>query len=323
LEAILEKFRSKDGSPDCIVGLSGGRDSSYGLHLLKTEFHMTPIAYTYDWALVTDLARRNQAKVIGKLGVEQIIRAADIHAKRRYIRKNIYAWLKKPELGMIPVFMTGDKMFYYYGDRLRNETGVSLTIFCAGQQLEQMEFKVGFCGIDQDLVNNTKLYHFGFLNKLRLAGWYSKQYIRNPSYINESLVDCILAFYFSFCIKDDYLYLYRYIPWNEELISCTLKEEYDWEADMRYGNNQWRMGDGQTAFTNYIYYTIAGFSEFDNFRSNQIREGLLTREQALKLLEEDNRPRMDMLNEFGQLIGFNLEEVLMRINRIPPLYNTN
>ena len=35
---ILDKYRSKNGEPDCVVGLSGGRDSSYGLHLLKTKF---------------------------------------------------------------------------------------------------------------------------------------------------------------------------------------------------------------------------------------------------------------------------------------------
>ena len=40
---ILDKYRSKDGSPDCVVGLSGGRDSSYGLHLLKTKFRMNQL----------------------------------------------------------------------------------------------------------------------------------------------------------------------------------------------------------------------------------------------------------------------------------------
>ena len=44
----LDKFRSKNGEPDCIVGLSGGRDSSYGLHLIKKKYEMNPIAYTFD-----------------------------------------------------------------------------------------------------------------------------------------------------------------------------------------------------------------------------------------------------------------------------------
>ena len=320
LEAVLEKYRSRNGEPDCIMGFSGGRDSCYGLHVLVKEFGMHPIAYTYDWAMVTELARRNQAKVTGKLGIEHLIRAADIHTKRRYIRKNIYAWLKKPELGMVPLFMAGDKWFYYYGTQLRKETGIDLTVFAAGQQIEQMEFKVGFCGIDQDLTNNTKLYHFEWMNKMRLAMWYTWQYITNPGYINESLWDSAFAFYSSFINKDDYLYMFYYIPWDEDLIERTLRDEYDWERDERYGKNQWRMDDGHTAFIDYIYHTVAGFSEFDNFRSNQIREGLITREKALNLIEEDNRPRLRMLQDFSQLIGFNLEEVLLKINSIPKLY---
>ena len=320
LEEVLGKYRSKNGEPDCILGFSGGRDSCYALHVLKNEYGMNPIAYTYDWAMVTDLARRNQAKVTGQLGVELIIRAADIHTKRRYIRKNIYAWLKRPQLGIVPLFMAGDKMFYYYGRQLRQETGLNLTIFGAGQQFEQMEFKTGFCGVDQTLQNNTKLYHFDSWNKFRLAFWYGKEYLLNPSYINESLFDSIFAFYASFINKDDYLYLYRYIPWDEKEIEHTLKSEYGWESDAKFGLNQWRMGDGHTAFINYIYYHIAGFSEFDVFRSHQIRQDVLSRDEAIELIKKDNQPRVRMLQDFSQLIGFNLEEVLLKINEIPKLY---
>ena len=35
---------------------------------------------------------------------------------------------------------------------------------------------------------------------------------------------------------------------------------------------------GTAAFYNYIYYTLAGVSEHDTFRSNQIKEGQITRE---------------------------------------------
>jgi hypothetical protein len=37
--------------------------------------------------MVTDLARRNIARVCGRLGVENIIVSADIHWKRENIRK--------------------------------------------------------------------------------------------------------------------------------------------------------------------------------------------------------------------------------------------
>ena len=80
------------------------------------------------------------------------------------------------------------------------------------------------------------------------------------------------------------------------------------------------MGDGQTAFNNFVYYTVAGFSEYDNFRSNQIREDLISRDEALKLCEEDNRIRYDTLKNFSDVIGFNLDDVLSKISSLPKLY---
>ena len=80
------------------------------------------------------------------------------------------------------------------------------------------------------------------------------------------------------------------------------------------------MGDGQTAFNNYVYYTLAGFSEFDQFRSNQIREGLITKEKAIEILKEDNKIKYQSLKSFSDLIGFNLDDVLSKISCIPKLY---
>ena len=102
LLSLVEPYRSREALPDCIVPFSGGRDSTYALHVIKTKLRLNPIAFTYDWGMVTDLGRRNIARVCGKLGVENIIVAADIHWKRRNIHKNIMAWLRKPHPGMIP-----------------------------------------------------------------------------------------------------------------------------------------------------------------------------------------------------------------------------
>ncbi|MBC8270118.1 MAG: hypothetical protein H8E36_15355 [Rhodospirillaceae bacterium] len=318
LEEILAKHRSKDGSPDCIVAFSGGRDSSYGLHLIKNEMGMNPIAFTYDWGMVTDIARRNSARMCGQLGVEHILRAADIPAKRRYIRKNIHAWLARPKLGMIPIFMAGDKMFFHYLRELRKETGLDLVLFCGGNLLERTDFKAGFAGVKENEHGN-RLFGLSLANKIGLFSWYASQYLLNPRYFNESFIDTMWAYFSTFIAKDDFTYLYHYLPWDEEEINKTLIGEYGWETAANR-DNTWRIGDGYTSFINYIYHTVAGFSEYDTFRSNQIREGLITREQAVLLLEEDNAPKMDVLYDFAKHTGFNLEEVLTRINSIEKLY---
>ena len=124
----------------------------------------------------------------------------------------------------------------------------------------------------------------------------------------------------AFIRKENFLHLFTYEPWDENEIKKILNEKYDWQDDISYGKNQWRMGDGHTAFNNFVYYTLAGFSEYDNFRSNQIREGLLTREEALELCQQDNKIKYGTLKNFSEVIGFNLDSVLSKINCLDKLY---
>ena len=46
-----------------------------------------------------------------------------------FVRNNVKAWLRKPELGMIPLFMAGDKAFFYHANQLKKQTGIDLVIF--------------------------------------------------------------------------------------------------------------------------------------------------------------------------------------------------
>jgi hypothetical protein len=315
LRAQVEPFRSKDGTPDCIVMFSGGRDSSYGLHIIKKELELNPLVYTYDWGVITDLGRRNQARLCGKLGVEHVIVSADISRKRRYVRKNIDAWLHRPSLGMIPIFMAGDKQYYYYANQLRKCNDIPLVFVCECP-LELTKFKAGFCGVKE---SNNRIFDISFFKKIKLINYYAMQYFRNPGYFNGSFLDNIFAFWSSYFMKHDYTFLYRYVPWNEEKINDVLINEYGWEVESNY-NCTWRIGDGTAAFYNYIYHTVAGFTENETLRSNQIREGVLTREEAMKRVDEENRPRWDSMEWYAQTIGFNLSEALRVINNMPKLY---
>ena len=320
LEKFLSKYRKNNNTSDCLIGLSGGRDSSYGLHVLKKKYKMNPVAFTYDWGLTTDISRLNASILCGKLGVEHIIRSADIEKKRRYVRQNIFAWLKDPHLGMLPIVQAGDKGFMDLGRTLCKELNLEFSVQATGYQLEQREFFLGFTGIKQNLKNNQRMSSYGLATKLKIFLWYSYRTLKNPAYINGALLDNFNGYLSSFIKKENSLHLFKYIEWNEKEIGDTLKNEYGWISDKSYGKNQWRMGDGQTSFNNFIYYHMAGFSEYDNFRSNQIREGLIDRKEALMLCEEDNKIKFDTLKNFSEIIGFNLDDVLTKITCLPKLY---
>lgn len=318
LKKIIEPYKRKNGEPDCLIPFSGGRDSSYVLHYVKKELGLKPLTLTYDWGMVTDLARRNIARVCGKLGVENIIVSADIVKKRRYIRKNILAWIRNPQLGMIPLFMAGDKYFFYHTNKLKKDTGIKLNIWGINP-LENTNFKVGFAGIPPEFIKD-KIYSLKFTNHFRLYGYFLSNYIRNRYYLNESYFDTVGSYMVRFFFpKKDYYTLFDFMKWDEEKIVSTIINEYEWETAIDT-DSTWRIGDGTAPFYNYIYYTIAGFSEFDTFRSNQIREGLITREEGMQMIEKDNQPRYKSMKWYLDILSLDFREVITRINKIPKLY---
>ncbi len=317
LQKHVDRFRKRD-KPDCIVALSGGRDSSYGLHYVKNVLKMNPIAYTYDWGMITDTARRNQARLVGAMGVEHIIVSADIKKKRQDIKHHLMAWLKKPDLGMVPLFTAGDKQAEYYIEKLKKQTGIKLVIYCRGNELEDERFKFGHLGIFDGTPGGV-IHDISVTDKIKISLYYLKQYLTNPNYINSSLWDTLFAYLSVYLMKHDFVYLWHYIPWNEKRIVSTLKNEYGWET-AKDTVATWRIDDGTPAFYNYIYYTIQGFTEHDALRSNQIREGITTRSQALKIVEKENGIRYQSLKWYFDAINVDGNKVLNIIDKIPKLY---
>ena len=315
---MVEPYRNKDGSYDCIVPFSGGRDSTFTLHMIKKVLGLNPITFTYDWGMVTDLARRNIARVCGKLGVENIIVAANIVKKRRNIKKNILAWLKRPSLGMIPLFMAGDKYFFYYTNQLKKQTGIQLNIWGINN-LENTDFKTGFAGV-RPLFDKKRIYSLSIAGKLKFFTYVGKKLLQNPSYFNSSNLDSLGSIFSRYMFpQKDYYSFFDYYQWNENEIEELVLNEYDWEKAIDT-NSTWRIGDGTASFYNYIYYTVAGFSENDTFRSNQIREGLISREEGLKMIEEENMPRYENLKWYLEIVDLYYETTIKAINMIPKLY---
>lgn len=59
LVALLDQYRSKDGSYDCLVPGSGGKDSAYQAHVLKYKYGMNPLTVTWPPILYTDYGYKN------------------------------------------------------------------------------------------------------------------------------------------------------------------------------------------------------------------------------------------------------------------------
>ncbi len=315
LGRLVEPYRRTSGT-ECIVPFSGGRDSCYGLHLIVDELKMRPVTYTYDWGMVTDLGRRNISRMCGELGVENIIVAEDIAKKRDYIRMNLKAWLRSPHLGMISILTAGDKHFFKYVEHIKEQTGVKLNLWGVNP-LEVTHFKAGFLGVPPNF-EEKRVYTHGVMKQLRYQWLRLRAMLQSPGYFNRSLWDTVSGEYHrSFTTKEDYFHIFDFWRWDERIVDETLAR-YDWEK-AQDTSTTWRIGDGTAAFYNYLYYKVAGFSEHDTFRSNQIREGDLTREEALRLVADENRPRYPNIKWYLDAVGLEFQEVIQVVNSMPKL----
>ena len=129
----------------------------------------------------------------------------------------------------------------------------------------------------------------------------------------------MFAFVSFYLQPKDYDSIFDYLPWDEKTVEDTIIQGYDWETSPD-SSSTWRIGDGTAAFYNYVYLSVAGFSEFDTFRSNQIREGLITREKALELIEKESKPRIDSFKWYCDTVGIDAIDMLNVIHKIPKIY---
>ena len=317
LQKILDPYKRSKGN-DCIVPFSGGRDSCMGLHLAVKELGMKPVAYTYDWGMVTDLARRNISRFCSELRVENIIVADNIKKKRENVKKNIQAWLKYPDLGMVNLFTAGDKHFFRHVQDIKMQTGINIDLWSVNP-MEVTHFKAGFLGMPPDF-EEEKVYSNGVSKQLRYQKLRFKAMLKNPRYFNSTIWDTLQGEYYrSFLKKKDYYHLFDYYTWDENEVNDVIINDYGFEMSPDTSTT-WRIGDGTAAFYNYIYYTLAGMSEHDTFRSNQIREGQITREEALDFIKEENKPRYQNMVWYLEACGLDFETVVKKINSTKKIF---
>lgn len=102
---------------DCILGLSGGLDSSYMLHLAVTEWGLRPFVFHIDCGWNLPVAEGNIKRLTDKLGVELHVEKMDWNE----LREMQLAWFRT---GLEALDAPQDHAFIALIDRFSRELGV-------------------------------------------------------------------------------------------------------------------------------------------------------------------------------------------------------
>ena len=199
LRDLCDRFRSKDGSYDCVAPGSGGKDSFYAAHILREKFGMHPLTVTWAPHLYTEWGWRNQQRwihagfdnhlmtpngrvhrLLTRLAVENLF-----HPFQPFIlgQKNLAP--KLANLFGIPLVFYGENEAEYGNPK--SDTGTALRspdyfaansndeLFLGGEPVSalQEEFGLKRCDIDPFLpaspealaINKTEVHYLGYYLK--------------------------------------------------------------------------------------------------------------------------------------------------------------
>jgi len=318
LEDIKEPLsRNTSQKYDCVVGFSGGRDSTYLLWYVVKVLKLRPLAVFSDDLFIPEVALENIENTCKELGVD--LRAIKHDNLKKCLPHHLNAWIKRP----VPESL----MFINVGERIGYETLVELEAIKEGVKLiwggrtliqASEEYKT-------DLM---KINHRG--GKASWIMGYLKEVALNPS----------LAMNF-FCLKMQYKEFrvrkwkqkliqknnltiihpfFKYVHWIEDDIENILFNDLHWKLPEGKTNSS-RFGCEADTLRQYLFYRTLGYNDTAVDLSYLIRDGQISREAAKeKLMESVDFSEAD-IKEILNKAGVNADRFIERLNRKYPLYS--
>jgi hypothetical protein len=305
-ERFLQKIHSKRGEQyDCVLGISGGKDSSYVAYLAKKKFGLRPLAVSYDFPFMVDLARKNIKAVCDSLGIDLIVVKSRNDLEYKLMRNHL--------MSLATTGTTwGQCMFCHYGieavlyDKAKsNGIPFILSGVTPNETWWNPGSRMGF------LVKHLK--KLPLAEQARFGFYQSRAYMR--------LVDQRLQFpipgnnplnvYGRASVPADgpeTIPVFQYIDWDQDLIERTLKEETGWQKPNK--ELSWRYDCILEPLLDYTFKKEFGISSAGLYICGLVRSGRLSREEALRLTRE---------NEDQEKLDANLRTVLDYLNIPAPI----
>ena len=122
---FLEKYRKNNGEYDCIVPSSGGKDSSFTAHVLKTKYNMNPLAVTWAPNMWTDEGFKNFDNLSRVGGIDSMLITpnGNLH---KYLTKISFMNLGHP----FQPFIHGQKII---GPKIAKKFNIPLVVYGENQ----------------------------------------------------------------------------------------------------------------------------------------------------------------------------------------------
>jgi len=265
---LLCEHRGKAGY-DCVVAYSGGKDSTYTLHLLQKEYGLKLLAFSFDNWFQSETAKQNIRAVLSNINVDHLTVTPSFETIKGIILASISSDIhsKKALTRASSICTSCISLIRFIGFRIAVEQGVPFLIF--GMSPGQASPATAVVKTNARLIRTTQ---DGFLNLL-------------PQQVREMVKPLFM--------DDKHFQNPQLFPYSVNPLAFT---DYDEQRILRivagYG---WKKPcDTDANSTNCLLNSLANQVHIDKFGFNpyaceiaqMVRTGDMTRQQGLERLSQ-------------------------------------
>ena len=297
LRELLDKYRGS-GEYDCIIPFSGGKDSTFQAYILKEKYNIRPLLVSFDHGFYRPGMLRNRERVAKTLGVDMITFKPDWQTVKKTMRVSlerkgaimwhshcgIYAYpMQLAVKYKVPLIVWGEPTSEYVSYYSNNEN----------EEVDEKRFnRVVNLGISaEDMVGMVD-------DSVELSDL--------SPYIYPKQKDLRAIGYRSICLGN-------YIPWDTKKQSELIREKLGWEGAPVEGipyDRYWyeKVEDAFQGIEDYLKWIKRGMSRMTHLASIDIRNGRMTRDEALKMIDRYEGYRPSSLDVFLKALDMTEDE---------------
>jgi N-acetyl sugar amidotransferase len=306
LDDIVEKFRGK-GDYDCIVPFSGGKDSSFQLYYLCTEYKLKPLVVRFNHGFLRPTIKDNTERVLKALGADFIEFTPNWTIVRRVMReaferKGDFCW--HCHCGI-----------YSYPLRLAVKFNIPLVIW--GEPIAEI---TAYYDYKRDEIEYEDEEKFNMFRNLGISADDMYGMINSP----ESPVDRRDLLPYTYPTPPELrrinctsICLGSFIPWDYTKNTALIREKLGWESDELEGVPEELHGSGEKiecwiqGARDYTKFLKRGYSRISQLMAFDIRNGRMTLEEAQKYYTKEGKkpPSLDLVLEYMAMSEAEFHEV--------------
>jgi len=316
LEEYKIKARSNGAKYDCIVPISGGKDSHFQVYILTQKYNLKPLLVTYNHSYNTEVGIRNLNNIVEQFDCDLIRYTTNPNTARK-ISKYM---LKK----------VGDVTWHYHAGvhtfPIQIAVQYKIPLIVWGEH--GMGFLFGMHNLD-DKVEFTKKHR----QEHMMRGFEPEDILDDPN--NTDITETDLApFYYP---SDEEIaplgvrgiYLGNYTKWDQYENTKLLIEKYGFETFQERQttfNLYEKVEDFFQDTHNYLKYLKFGYSRCTDHASIEIRHQKMTREEGIEMIRKhEYKIKPENLNFFLKFAQISEKEFLDSVEHLrdPDIWEKN